>query len=125
MRKIIKTLNVSEGELLNEIQAINEVAERSHENLVQIFKHGSLSPFLYFLDMELYDGNLRERVLNTDLPQRYVMNYIYQANFEGIWRHPNLGRLFVTLPGRLNLFILLMMCTEGFLLKTVCFKWWS
>jgi len=57
---------------LNESRAISKFATNGHENLVQVLDNGTLSPFLYFLDMELCDGNLRELVLETELPERYL-----------------------------------------------------
>src|SRR5271169_6147536 len=62
-RKIIRALNVPTAELANEIRAINKLVQTTHENLVEYFSHGNLLPFLYFFDMELCEGNLRDLIL--------------------------------------------------------------
>ena len=66
-RKIIRILNVSAEDLSEEVC---KLTKSNHKNLVQIFSHDSLLPFLYFFDMELCDGNLRDLVLVNSLPPR-------------------------------------------------------
>jgi serine/threonine protein kinase len=72
-RKVVRLSRISQGEAENELRALSKLyGRRGHENLVQFFGHGSLSPFLHYLDMELCDGNLKDRVLDTALSGWYV-----------------------------------------------------
>ena len=61
-----------DAELSNEIRVINKLNKRAHDNVVEIFTHGDLSPVVYFIDMELCEGNLRDLVLVGKIPPKYM-----------------------------------------------------
>ena len=50
-----------------------EMLKNTHRNLIAIFDHRKLSPLLYFIDIELCDGNLAELVLDCNLLSSYIL----------------------------------------------------
>jgi len=60
-RKIISlTALFNEEDIKNEMRAVSKLcmAGSTHKNIVSVFDYGRLSPFRYFVDMELCDFNL-------------------------------------------------------------------
>ena len=51
---------ISEDDIQNEMRAIGKLCqiENTHRNIVSVLNYGPLTPFLYFIDMELCDLNL-------------------------------------------------------------------
>jgi len=72
---------MSDEERIVESIAVSKFATNSHQNLVQILRCSNITPFMYFLDLEICDGNLRELVLDTDLPPRYHTPSVELINF--------------------------------------------
>jgi len=52
--------DISEDDIRNEMRAVAKLCmtQNTHRNIVSVFDYGPLSPFLYFIDMELCDLNL-------------------------------------------------------------------
>jgi len=59
-RKVIRLFgSVEEEDVLNELRAVIKLCvPGAHKNIVPVFRHGSLSPSMYFLDMECCVMNL-------------------------------------------------------------------
>ena len=60
-RKIMQVTGLfNEDDIKNEMRAVSKLCmvERTHSNIVSVFDYGRLSPFRYFVDMEICDFNL-------------------------------------------------------------------
>jgi serine/threonine protein kinase len=74
-RKLIHLFRPGQEEnIKNEVRAISSLCmAESHENIVQVLRHGSFVPY-YYIDMELCEGgNLHSRILSQPLPERYLL----------------------------------------------------
>lgn len=47
------------------------MAERTHNNIVSVFDYGRLSPFRYFIDMEICDFNLESWIYGNWNPLKW------------------------------------------------------
>jgi len=58
---------VTEQDVKNEMRAVAKLcmAQHTHKNIISVFNYGPLSPFLYFIDMELCDLNLDQCIYRT------------------------------------------------------------
>jgi serine/threonine protein kinase len=76
MRPLGATL--TENDILNEARAIDRLCkDRTHKNIVSVFKHGWLSDSLhYFIDMELCDATLESYIYNTGAPKAREMLFV-------------------------------------------------
>jgi hypothetical protein len=73
-RKVVRRSRIYELRALSKLYG-----RRSHENLVQVLRHGNLSPFLIYLDMEICNGNLETKVLDSPLSVRYCISKLIEA----------------------------------------------
>lgn len=66
-RKLLRPFagKVDEDDIANEVRAIKALCSGSHQNIVQVFRHGRLrtDSAFYFIDMELCQGNLEDYIL--------------------------------------------------------------
>ena len=67
-RKIIRlTTAITQDDVKNEMRAVARLCMKphTHQNIVTVFDYGRLTPFLYFIDMELCDLNLERWIYRT------------------------------------------------------------
>jgi hypothetical protein len=69
-RKLIHMFRPGQKESVdNEVRAISILCmDQSHENIIQVFRHGSFSPY-YFIDMEFCEASLQTKILAHPLPE--------------------------------------------------------